>query len=55
MTTKIESPEGEKLTPRHKIHTEPLTQILDEIEDSIRSASRQDKKGAIRANTKHLS
>ena len=39
MTTKVESPEGEKLTPRHKIHTEPLTQILDEIEDSIRLAN----------------
>ena len=38
MTIKIESPEGEKLTPRHKIHTELLTQILDEIEDSIRLA-----------------
>jgi methyl-accepting chemotaxis protein len=39
MTTKVESSEGEKLTPRHKIHTEPLTQILDEIDDSIRLAN----------------
>ena len=39
MTEKAESPEGEKLTPRHKIHTEPLTQILDEIDDSIRLAN----------------
>jgi len=39
MTTKAESPEGEKLTPRHRTHTEPLTQILDEIEDSIRLAN----------------
>jgi hypothetical protein len=38
MTTKVESPEGERLTPRHKIHTEPLTQILDEIDGSIRLA-----------------
>jgi len=39
MTTKVESSEGEKLTSRHKIHTEPLTQILDEIDDSIRLAN----------------
>ncbi len=39
MTTKIESSEGEKPTLRHKIHTEPLTQILDEIDDSVRLAN----------------
>lgn len=39
MTTKAESTEGEELTPRHKIHTKPLTQILDEIDGSIRLAN----------------
>lgn len=46
MVTKSESPvegkvpvEGKSVEFRHKIHTEPLTQILDEIEDSIRLAN----------------
>jgi uncharacterized protein (UPF0147 family) len=39
MSTRVESPGEERLTPRHKIHTEPLTQILDEIDDSIRLAN----------------
>jgi hypothetical protein len=39
MSTRVESPGEERLTPRHKIQTEPLTQILDEIDDSIRLAN----------------
>ena len=40
MVTKTEDPtEGKPVELRHKIHTEPLTQILDEIEDSIRLAN----------------
>ena len=40
MVTKSETPaESKPAELRHKIHTEPLTQILDEIEDSIRLAN----------------
>lgn len=39
MVTKTEAAPVGKPPERHKIHTEPLTQILDEIDDSIRLAN----------------
>ena len=39
MVTKTEAAPAERPPERHKIHTEPLTQILDEIDGSIRLAN----------------
>lgn len=39
MVSKTESAAEGKFIERHKIQTKPLTQILDEIEDSIRLAN----------------
>jgi uncharacterized protein (UPF0147 family) len=39
MVTKTEAAPMERPPERHKIHTEPLTQILDEIDNSIRLAN----------------
>jgi uncharacterized protein (UPF0147 family) len=39
MATKTDAASMERPQERHKIHTEPLTQILDEIDDSIRLAN----------------
>ena len=39
MVTITEAAPAERPPERHKIHTEPLTQILDEIDGSIRLAN----------------